>query len=111
MATTIPEHDQSIRWIALSLFIASALFIFAYAMYCLSIEEKPLQCKIQTLKRKKEKTLQEVQLLRDMTQGLNDPSADEYALITRQGKIPEGYKKMSLGDLMFPQNEEEKKIP
>ncbi len=86
--------DRSGWWIRFSLFLSCSLFIYAYAAYRLHLEEEPLLDKAYDLEVKKDHIIRELTLLREMTKSLSDPSADEYALIVRYGKIPEGMKKI-----------------
>jgi hypothetical protein len=71
-----------------------ALLLYSYASYQLEEECRPLFSRCFELEDKllHEKTT--TKELSEMVDNLSDPAADEYALITELGRIPEGSKKL-----------------
>ena len=78
-------------------FTVMALGIYAYASYELQQAARPLADRCQELEAKLSATKKSKKELSDMVSSLSDPAADEYALITELGRIPEGSRK-----LLFP---------
>ena len=77
-------------------FTVVALGIYAYASYELQQEAQPLATKCQELERKLNATKRLSKELSETVASLSDPAADEYALITELGRIPEGSRKIVL---------------
>lgn len=75
-------------------FTVIALCIYAYASYELQQTAAPLTSRCQELEAKLNVTKQSTKELSDMVASLSDPAADEYALITELGRIPEGSRKL-----------------
>lgn len=96
-------YDSSGWWIRLSLFLAMSLFVFSYATYRLHKEAEPLLQKKCDLEEKKKTLITKVATLKEITETLRDPSADEYALIQKYGRIPEGMKKLLFQNRLITQ--------
>ena len=77
-------------------FTIMALGIYAYASYTLHQEAQPLATKCQELQAKLKETKMSTKELSEMVSSLSEPAADEYALITELGRIPEGSRKVLL---------------
>ncbi|MGR3951710.1 MAG: hypothetical protein QRY74_02170 [Chlamydia sp.] len=92
MMKTIIQISQ--WWVRFSLFVICSTFFYAYSIYRLDLEKSPLIKKALFLEMKKEALLDEIHSLEEITGSLFDPSADEYALIMRYGRVPEGSKKI-----------------
>ena len=83
-------------------FTVVALGIYAYASYELQQEASPLAVKCQELESKLHAAKMTSKELSEMVSGLSDPAADEYALITELGRIPEGSRKVLLKSAAEP---------
>ena len=83
-------------------FTVIALGVYAYASYELCQEARPLAAKCQELEARLHTTKSAVKELSEMAASLSDPAADEYALITELGRIPEGSKKLLLTPTRTP---------
>jgi hypothetical protein len=77
-------------------FTVVALGLYAYASYELQQEAHPLAVKCQELDDKLCATKMSTKDLSEMVRSLSDPAADEYALVTELGRIPEGSRKVLL---------------
>ena len=77
-------------------FTVVALGIYAYASYELHGEAHPLAAKCQDLEDKLYATRGMTKELSEMVASFSDPAADEYALITELGRIPEGSRQIVL---------------
>lgn len=77
-------------------FTVIALGIYAFASYGLQNTAAPLRSRCQELEAKLLKAKQATKELAEMVSSLSDPAADEYALITELGRIPEGSRKLLL---------------
>ena len=77
-------------------FTVVVLGLYAYASYELHQEAHPLAAKCQELEEKLHATKASTKELSEMTSSLSDPAADEYALVTELGRIPDGSRKMLL---------------
>jgi hypothetical protein len=77
-------------------FTVMALGTYAYASYTLHQEAQPLATKCQELQEKLKDARMSTKELSEMVASLSDPAADEYALITELGRIPEGSRKVLL---------------
>jgi hypothetical protein len=75
-------------------FTVVALGVYAYASYELHKETLPLTAKCQDLEDKLYATRGMTKELSEMVASLSDPAADEYALITELGRIPERSRKV-----------------
>lgn len=71
-----------------------ALLLYSFASYKLEEESLPLFCRCSELDTKLSDEKQTTKELSEMVMNLSDPAADEYALITELGKIPEGSRKV-----------------
>jgi len=70
------------------------LLLYAHASYQLDQQIELLQTNCSVIEKKLFTTTAQVEILEEQTQSLCDPAADEYALITEFGMIPDGYKKI-----------------
>jgi hypothetical protein len=77
-------------------FTVVALGLYAYASYELQQEARPLAAKCQKLEQKLRAAKMSTKELSEMVVSLSDPAADEYALVTELGRIPEGSRKVIL---------------
>ncbi len=77
-----------------------ALLVYAYASYRVANESGPLIQRCEQLQNELSQTTGAVKRLSEVVSSLSDPSADEYALITELGRIPEGTCK-----ILFPKDE------
>ena len=75
-------------------YTAAALGIYAYASYGLRCEAQPLEERCEALEARRHTAERDVRELSETVASFSDPAADEYALITELGRIPEGSKKM-----------------
>jgi hypothetical protein len=89
-----PTHSSSTTIFSTLFFCVIALLIYTYASLQLTHEKKPLQRRCSELVAKKEALKAANKELLEMASSFGDPSADEFALITELGKVPEGYKKV-----------------
>ena len=89
-----PSLSRSI--FSVLVFTVAALGLYAYASYELHQEARPLADKCQELEDKLQATKMATKELSEMVASLSDPAADEYALITELGRIPEGSRKVLL---------------
>jgi hypothetical protein len=83
-------------------FTVVALGIYAYASYALQQEASPLAVKCQELEANLRSAKMTSKELSEMVCGLSDPVADEYALVTELGRIPEGSRKVLLKSAAEP---------
>lgn len=92
------DASQTLSWSIFSLmsYTAIALGLYAYASYKLSQEALPLEQRCHVLSDKLHELKKSTLELRQTVASLSDPAADEYALITELGMIPEGSRKMLL---------------
>jgi hypothetical protein len=77
-------------------FTVIALGLYAYASYELQQEALPLAAKCRELEDKLHATKMSTKELSEMVSSLSDPAADEYALVTELGRIPDGSRKVVL---------------
>jgi hypothetical protein len=73
-----------------------SLGLYAYASYELQQEAIPLQSRCEELQARLLATHRSTKELAEIVGSLSDPAADEYALITELGRIPEGCRVMLL---------------
>ena len=71
-------------------FTVISLGLYAYASYELRHEAAPLKCRCEELESKLKATRRMTKELSEVMESFSDPAADEYALITELGEIPEG---------------------
>lgn len=92
------DTPQTVSWSIFTVmtYTVVALSIYAYASYELHSEAQPLHDRCQALELKRQNARKTVRDLSETVAGLSDPAADEYALITELGRIPEGSRKMLL---------------
>lgn len=88
-----------------------ALMVYAFASYQLSREVAPLLIRCSELGASLSETKKTVTGLREIVSSLSDPAADEYALITELGRIPENSRKIMFSEPITggPSNQLEKK--
>ena len=92
------DTPQTVSWSIFTVmtYTVVALSVYAYASYELHIEARPLQNRCEALDLKRQNVQRTVRDLSETVASLSDPAADEYALITELGRIPEGSRKMLL---------------
>jgi hypothetical protein len=92
------ETPQSVSWSIFTVmtYTVVALGVYAYASYELRSEARPLEERCEALELKRQNARRAVRDLSQTVASLSDPAADEYALITELGRIPEGSRKMLL---------------
>ncbi len=90
----VPSLSRSI--FSVMMYTVVALGMYAYASYELRQEVAPLDVRCSELEMKLCTTRKATKELSEMVASLTDPAADEYALITELGRIPEGSRKMLL---------------
>jgi hypothetical protein len=89
-----PSIPRSI--LSMMVFTVVSLGLYAYASYELDHEALPLQARCDELTEKLTAMRQATKELNQIVESLSDPAADEYALITELGRIPEGSRVMIL---------------
>lgn len=89
-----PSLSRSI--FSVMVYTVVALGMYAYASYELRLESTPLDARCTELEGRLRTARQSTKELSEMVASLSDPAADEYALITELGRIPEGSRKMVL---------------
>ena len=92
------ETPQTVSWSIFTVmaYTVAALGVYAYASYGLRCEAQPLEERCEALELKRYTAEQAVKQLSQTVASFSDPAADEYALITELGRIPEGSRKMLL---------------
>ena len=92
------DTPQTVSWSIFTVmtYTVVALSFYAYASYELHCEAQPLHNRCQALELKRQNARKTVRDLSETVASLSDPAADEYALITELGRIPEGSRKMLL---------------
>ena len=92
------EAPQAVSWSIFTVmaYTVAALGVYAYASYGLRCEAQPLEERCEALEAKRHAAEREVRELSETVASIEDPAADEYALITELGRIPEGSRKMLL---------------
>jgi hypothetical protein len=92
------KTPQTVSWSIFTVmsYTVIALGVYAYASYGLRCEAKPLEERCEKLELKRRNAEKSVQELSETVASLSDPAADEYALITELGRIPDGSRKMLL---------------
>jgi len=78
------------------LFTALALLVYGYASFQLYRQIAPLHERCQKLEQTLQNTRQRRVDLEEMVASLSDPAAEEYALISEIGRVPEGKRKIAL---------------
>lgn len=94
MQKTESLYNSSATIFSTLTFCVIALLIYACAAYQLTLEKEPLQKRCEELTARKEALFQTNKELSEMVASFADPAADEFALITELGRMPEGYKKI-----------------
>ena len=92
------ETPQTVSWSIFTVmtYTVISLGVYAYASYGLRCEALPLEARCEALDAKRHSTERSVRELTEVVASFSDPAADEYALITELGRIPEGSRKMLL---------------
>lgn len=94
MQKTERTHSSSTIIFSTLTFCVMALLLYACATYQLTLEKEPLQKRCLELAARKKALSLTNKELSEMVASFADPAADEFALISELGKVPEGYKKI-----------------
>ena len=87
-----PTLSRSI--FSMMVYTVVSLGVYAYASYELAHEAVPLVERCDGLEARLQATRRTTRELSEVVASLSDPAADEYALITELGRVPEGSRVM-----------------